>query len=97
VTFATPKFCASRVCGPVVDIVDEVRKRLEGSGVRFIHVEVFQNNDPQQGYNRWMKEWKLPTEPWTFLVDSSGVIQGRFEGLVTADELEAAVRDDLLA
>ena len=32
VTFATPAFCASRTCGPVVDIVDHVRKRLEKRG-----------------------------------------------------------------
>jgi hypothetical protein len=96
VTFATPKFCASRVCGPVVDIVDEVRKRVEGSGVRFIHVEVFEANDPERGYNQWMNEWKLSTEPWTFLVDETGTIRARFEGLVTAGELEQAVRDSLL-
>ena len=28
VAFATPKFCTSRACGPVVDVVDHVRKRL---------------------------------------------------------------------
>ncbi len=96
VTFATPKFCVSRVCGPVVDIVDAVRKKFESSDVRFIHVEVFQSNDPQQGYNQWMQEWNLPTEPWTFLVDGTGKIRARFEGLITAGELEQAVRDDLL-
>ena len=95
VTFATPKFCVSRVCGPVVDIVDAVRKKFESSDVRFIHVEVFQSNDPQQGYNQWMQEWNLPTEPWTFLVDGTGKIRARFEGLITAGELEQAVRDEL--
>jgi hypothetical protein len=96
VTFATPKFCASRVCGPVVDIVDDVRKRVEGSDVRFIHVEVFEANDPNRGLNQWMREWNLSTEPWTFLVDETGTIRARFEGLVTAGELEQAVRDFLL-
>jgi hypothetical protein len=96
VTFATPKFCASRVCGPVVDIVDEVRRQVEGSDVRFIHVEVFEANDPERGYNQWMREWNLSTEPWTFLVDATGTIRARFEGLVTAGELEQAVRELLL-
>lgn len=95
VTFATPKFCASRVCGPVVDVVDSVRKKFEGSGIRFIHIEIFEDNDPNRGYNRWTKEWHLPTEPWTFLVDGTGVIRARFEGLVTAQELEQAIRDTL--
>jgi hypothetical protein len=96
VTFATPKYCASRVCGPVVDIVDAVRAKLADSGVRFIHVEIYEGNDPQRGFNRWVQEWSLPTEPWTFLVDGSGTIRARFEGLVTADELEHAVRELLL-
>ena len=98
VTFATPKFCSSRTCGPVVDVVEEVQHRLDGEGgVRFIHVEVYEGNDPANGFNRWMEEWKLPTEPWTFLVGASGKIVERFEGTVSANELETAVREKLLA
>jgi hypothetical protein len=96
VTFATPKFCSSRTCGPVVDVVEEVSRRVEGQGVRFIHVEVFEDNDPAKGFNRWMQEWKLPTEPWTFLVGADGTIAARFEGTVSVNELEQAVRDQLL-
>ena len=96
VTFATPKFCSSRTCGPVVDVEEEVQHRLEGEKVRFIHVEVYEDNDPAKGYNRWMKEWKLPTEPWTFLVNANGTIVDRFEGTVSVDELETAVREKLL-
>lgn len=96
VTFATPKYCASRVCGPVVDVVEEVSRRFEDDDVRFIHVEVFEDNDPAKGYNQWMQEWKLPTEPWTFLVDADGMIVERFEGTVSVNELEQAVREKLL-
>jgi hypothetical protein len=95
VTFATPKFCSSRTCGPVVDVVEEVSRRVDDAGVRFIHVEVFEDNDPAKGFNRWMQEWKLPTEPWTFLVDADGRIAARFEGTVSVNELEAAVREKL--
>ena len=85
-TFATPKFCASRTCGPVVDVVEEVQRRLDDERVRFIHVEVYEDNDPAKGYNRWMKEWKLPTEPWTFLVGTDrGTIVDRFEGTVSVE------------
>jgi hypothetical protein len=97
VTFATPKFCASRTCGPVVDVVEEVSRRFEGEDVRFIHVEVFEDNDPAKGYNRWMREWSLPTEPWTFLVAGDGTIAARFEGTVSVNELEQAVREQLVA
>jgi hypothetical protein len=97
VTFATPKFCSSRTCGPVVDVVEEVQHRLEGENVRFIHVEVYEDNDPALGYDEWMGEWNLRTEPWTFLVGSNGKIVDRFEGTVSVNELETAVREKLLA
>jgi hypothetical protein len=93
--FATPKFCTSRACGPVVDVVDHVRKRLGRTPVRFIHVEIFEDNRPPE-LNRWVKQWKLPTEPWVFLVGRDGRIKERFEGSVSAAELEAAVRAKLL-
>lgn len=96
VTFATPKYCTSRTCGPVVDIVNEVARRFQAQHVRFIHVEVYEDNDPARGYNHWMKEWGLTTEPWTFLVGKNGRVAGRFEGPISVDELEQAVRDDLV-
>jgi hypothetical protein len=95
VTFATPKFCSSRTCGPVVDVVEEVARRFDGGNVRFIHVEVFEDNDPAKPYNRWMQEWGLQTEPWTFLVDRHGRIVERYEGVVSVNELEQAVHDKL--
>jgi len=96
VVFATPALCQSRVCGPTVDAVDTVRKRLVGKGVRFIHIEVYKDNRPAKGFNRWLREWRLPTEPWVFLVDGKGVIRAKFEGGISADEIEAAVRKHLL-
>jgi hypothetical protein len=92
VVFATPKFCTSRTCGPVVDVVDAVRKQFASTGVRFIHVEVYKNNNPGLGYNQWFKQWHLPTEPWTFLVGGDGKIKQRFEGSVSPAELAAAVK-----
>ena len=90
--FATPKFCTSRTCGPVVDVAQAVQRRFAGSGVRFIHVEVYTDNNPAQGFNRWFREWRLPSEPWVFLVGRDGRIKARFEGSVSDAELSAAVR-----
>jgi hypothetical protein len=92
VTFATPRYCTSRTCGPVVDVVEYVRRRFEARGVRFIHVEVFTRNRPALGYNRWMRQWGLRSEPWTFVVGRDGRIKAKFEGSVSVRELEAAVR-----
>jgi hypothetical protein len=91
-TFATPRYCTSRTCGPVVDVVDYVRRRFERAGIRFIHVEVFTDNRPSLGYNRWMHQWGLRTEPWTFVVGRDGRVKARFEGSVSVRELESAVR-----
>ena len=95
VTFATPKFCTSRTCGPVVDVVEGVRKQFAARGIRFIHVEVFQDNDPTRGYNRWMRQWGLRSEPWVFLVGGDGRVKAKFEGSVSQAELAAAVRAHL--
>jgi len=91
VVFSTPKYCTSRTCGPTVDVVEEVARRFEGKNIRFIHVEVYEDNDPAKGLNRWMKEWGLETEPWTFLVGRDGRIVERFEGTVSVRELEDVV------
>jgi hypothetical protein len=92
VTYATPKYCSSRACGPVVDVVEEVARRFEESDVRFIHVEVYEDLNPALGLNRWVQEWGLRTEPWTFVVDADGKIFDRFEGPVSVHELEKSVR-----
>jgi hypothetical protein len=95
VTFATPKFCTSRTCGPVVDVVEAVRKRFALTDIRFIHVEVYEGNNPALGSNRWFKEWRLSNEPWTFLVGRDGRIKERFAGSFSVAELAAAVRKHL--
>jgi hypothetical protein len=91
VTFATPQYCQTRTCGPGVDVVSAVRKEPASKGVRFIHVEVYEDNDPAKGVNRWVEQWRLPTEPFTFVVDRTGVIRTRLEGAFSVAELERAV------
>lgn len=92
VTFATPLYCQTRTCGPVVQVVQSVARRWQGKGVRFIHVEIYKDNDPAKGVNRWVAAWKLQTEPFTFVVDREGVIRAKLEGAFSPAELEAAVK-----
>ena len=96
VVFATPKYCSSRTCGPVVDVVSTVRRRHADSGIRFIHVEIYKDNDPAKGVNQWVTEWNLPSEPWVFVVGPDGKVRDRFEGTVSVRELDASVRKHLL-
>jgi hypothetical protein len=92
VTFSTPLYCQTRTCGPVVQVVQSVEKDWRDRGVDFIHVEIYEDNDPAKGTNRWVDEWNLPSEPFTFVVDRTGVIRTRLEGAFSTGELEAAVR-----
>jgi hypothetical protein len=96
VAFATPRYCVSRICGPVVDVVDRVRQQYARTAVRFIHVEIYTDNNPSKGQNRWVREWHLPGEPWTFLVGRDGRIKAKFEGSVSVRELGEAIRRLLL-
>ena len=90
-----PAYCTSRTCGPVVDVVSSVRRSHAGSGVQFIHVEIYEGNDPANGENR-SRSGSFPFEPWVFLVGEDGRIKDRFEGTVSVRELDAAVDEHLV-
>ncbi|MDX6677083.1 MAG: hypothetical protein QOE31_1135 [Solirubrobacteraceae bacterium] len=88
--FATPALCASRTCGPVVDIAEQVRAQ-NGKGVAFIQQEIYKDNDPGKPVRDQVAAWRLPTEPWAFVIDRSGRIAARFEGVFSTGELARAV------
>jgi hypothetical protein len=88
--FATPRLCQSRVCGPVVDVAEQVKSQV-GDRVAFIHEEVFNDNDVSKGYRPQFQKYRLPSEPWTFVIGSDGRVKSRFEGAVSAGELQRAV------
>ena len=88
--FATPALCQSRTCGPVVDIAEQVRAQ-NGKGVTFIQQEIYQDNDPGKPYRQQVLAWRLPTEPWAFVIDRRGRVAARFEGVFSVGELARAV------
>ena len=89
--FATPALCQSRVCGPVVDVAEQVKSQF-GDRVDFIHMEVYKDNNASEGLRPQMKAFGLPTEPWLFVIDREGIVRTRIEGAFSASELERAVR-----
>lgn len=90
IVLATPQLCQSRVCGPTVDIVEEVQAQFEGRAA-FIHMEIYNENDPNKGLRPEVKAFKVPTEPWAFIVNREGRITARFEGAFGAEELSRAL------
>ena len=93
IVFATPQFCTSRMCGPVVDIVRTLLPAF-GKRVAFTHQEIWQDFAAKKMFPT-VEEWRLDTEPWIFLVDRDGIIRMKFEGLVTGQELESALQQIL--
>ena len=87
VVFATPRFCQTAICGPTLDNIKEIAPGYPD--VHWVHVEVFTNLDDPANLELvpTITEWGLPSEPWIFVIDGAGLVQGRFEGLVSEVEL----------
>ena len=89
--FATPALCQSRVCGPVIDVAQQVADKYEPQA-DFIHQEVYVDNEIAKGIRPQLKEFGLETEPWTFLIGKEGVVKDRIEGAYGVTELEQAMK-----
>ena len=99
--FATPAFCQTQACGPMLDQIKSVAKAHPN--VTFINVEPYQleyadgrlqpvlDATGQLQPVQAVRDYRLPAEPWAFLVDATGTIRGSFEATVGADELTAAI------
>lgn len=91
VAFATPKFCTSQTCGPILENVQEVAD--EFPKVTFIHVEPYDlDKTPELVPIQIVQDWGLPSEPWVFLVDSKGKLVAKYEGALGPDELRAGLK-----
>ena len=88
--FATPALCQSRVCGPVVDVAEQV-KRDRPDDAAYIHMEIWNDNDPNKGARPQVLDYHLRTEPWLFVIDADGKVSTRIEGAFSVDELEQAL------
>ncbi len=91
VAFATPAFCTSATCGPQLDAVLQLQQ-VYATRATFVHVEIYRYPFEQLQPAQAVEEWKLPSEPWTFVVDRGGVVRDRFEGIAPIDELEPALK-----
>jgi hypothetical protein len=88
--FATPKFCQSRVCGPVVDVAQQAQHEFEGKA-NFIHMEIYNDNDPSQGVRSQVRRFHLPTEPWLFAINREGVVSAAIEGALGTKLIDQTV------
>lgn len=89
--FATPALCASRVCGPVVDVLEQVRSQYGKDDVAFIHNEIYKENRVDQGLRPEPAAFRIPTEPWLFAIDRNGKVVERIEGAFSVAEAQKAL------
>jgi hypothetical protein len=89
--FATPQFCQSRVCGPVVDVAEQLKQQY-GDKVAFIHMEIYNDNDPSKQVRPQVDAFHLPTEPWLFAIGRDGRIKAVIEGAFGVEELTRVVK-----
>jgi len=98
--FATPKFCATAQCGPTLDRLKPIA--AANPDLTFINVEPYQLEEVDGQLQPVLTDgqlttapatdaWRLPSEPWIFVVDGDGIVQGSFALIAGDDELEAAV------
>ena len=98
--FATPKFCASALCGPQLDTVKAIAKAYPS--VTFINVEPYKlelkDGQLQPALNGnalvpvpSVDAFGILSEPWLYVVDRQGIVRGSFEGVFAESELRAAL------
>ena len=92
--FATPALCTSATCAPELDAVQQLHSTYSEQA-NFIHVEIYQFPFEQQRTAKAVDEWHLPSDPWTFIVDKTGIVRDRFEGAAPLEELEPSLKSIL--
>jgi hypothetical protein len=91
--FATPKFCQSRVCSPVVDVAEQAKAKF-GNQARFIHMEIYNDNDPDHlTVLPQVRAFHLPSEPWLFAIGREGVVKAAIEGGFGTELMDEAVQE----
>jgi hypothetical protein len=94
IVFATPAWCVSQTCGPLLDQTKALRPVYPN--VDFIHVEVYENIQVEAFDDlvvvEAVSEWGLPSEPWVFVIDAAGTVAASFEGVASDEELSRAIR-----
>jgi hypothetical protein len=90
--FATPQFCQSRVCGPVVDVAEQVKEQFDDKAA-FIHMEIYKDNDPSKGVRPQVRAFHLPSEPWLFAINRKGVVQAVVEGAFGVERMTKIVEE----
>lgn len=90
--FASPNWCPSGSCQPMIDQVEET---VAGTEVPWRLVEVFANPGVEAEEDLVLSDavdtWGLPSQPWLYAIAGDGTVSALFEGAASDDELADAV------
>lgn len=90
--FATPAWCTTQTCGPLLDQVKALS--AEYPDLNYVHIEIYENIDADSFEDLVtvpaVVEWGLPSEPWVFVTDRDGIVTAAFQGVALDSELEEA-------
>ena len=103
IAFASPAFCVSQACGPTLTLLKSAADRNPSAVI--VHVEPYQMSwngtrlipvlAPGGGLQATsiVTAWQVPIEPWIFTVGSDGRILRSIEGVISPEELDAALAE----
>lgn len=103
IAFASPAFCVSQACGPTLTLLKSAADR--NPNVVIVHVEPYQMSwngtrlIPVLAAGGGLQAtsivtaWQVPIEPWIFTVGSDGRILRSIEGVISPEELDAALAE----
>ncbi|MYB43242.1 MAG: hypothetical protein F4X76_13915 [Chloroflexi bacterium] len=95
VAIATPAYCQSRFCGPLMESVVVPLWEEFGDTVQFVHVEPYELETVRSSGRLvpvpLLEDWRLQTEPWVFIAGRGGVVTAKFEGVASLEEVRAAL------
>ncbi|MFL2803734.1 MAG: TlpA family protein disulfide reductase [Dehalococcoidia bacterium] len=89
--FTSPGYCKTATCGPQMQVMKNLHQKTPD--VNFVHIEIYNNPSEIQGnlssaeVSQPVYDWSIPSEPWTFLINSNQIITAKFEGFVSKNEL----------
>ncbi|MED5283471.1 MAG: thioredoxin family protein [Chloroflexota bacterium] len=93
-SFSTPGLCVTGACAPQLEELKKISS--SDNDVIIIHVEIWKNFDEimKKGdlsvgiLNDAVQKFNIKTEPWTFLINSNGKVNNRYQGFVESKEIK---------
>jgi hypothetical protein len=88
---ATPAFCQTAICGPVLSVLLQAQTTFAGKAT-FIHAEVYKQPQVEtKTLSPIVQAYGIDFEPSLFLVQADGTVQRRIDVIFDVDEVTEAL------